>query len=373
MNLRYWIGLAAALCLTVSPAMAPGVPAAELRSPQAAEQVPRQPMPEKEPDAPPEEAAVPEEEPAEPEESDTFTITLSFTGDMLLASLHGQRTAGSFLDYAARQEPAYFLQNVKPLFDEDDFTVVNLENVLSDRALTPREKDTDPAFWFRGGTKNTDILTSSGVEAVSLANNHTGDYGPGGFRDTVKAVTEAGLQYGDNTTPLYLEKNGFRIAVLCNGLWNEGQASSIVSRLRAAEAESDYQIVFFHGGAEGVHTPEAWKVRASRRLVDAGADLVLGSHPHVLQPREIYKDTEIVYSLGNFCYGGSRSPQNRTLIYRLTLTVRDGALAGTESELIPCYVHTGQPYNNYCPAPIADEAQRQRVLDFMDGKAGTPK
>ena len=373
MNLRYWIGLAAALCLTVSPAMAPGVPAAEFGAPQAAEQIPRQPMPKKEPDAPPEESAVPEEEPSEPEESDAFTITLSFTGDMLLASLFGQRTAGSFLDYAAKQEPAYFLQNVKPLFDEDDFTVVNLENVLSDRALTPREKDTDPAFWFRSGTKNTDILTSSGVEAVSLANNHTGDYGPGGFRDTVKAVTEAGLRYGDNTTPLYLEKNGFRIAVLCNGLWNEGQASSIVSRLRAAEAESDYQIVFFHGGAEGVHTPEAWKVRASRRLVDAGADLVLGCHPHVLQPREIYKDTEIVYSLGNFCYGGSRSPQNCTLIYRLTLTVKNGALAGAESELIPCYVHTGQPYNNYCPAPIADEAQRQRVLDFMDGRVGTPK
>lgn len=366
MNLKYLPGLLAAFWMTICPAAAPGVPAEPLPAEEAGlhQPLPQLPLEELQPEAPGEPA---------PEEDGSFTIVLSFTGDMLLASLHGQRTAGSFLDYVAKQEPAYFLQNVKSLFDEDDFTVVNLENVLSDRALTPREKDTDPAFWFRGGTKNTDILTSSGVEAVSLANNHTGDYGPGGFKDTVKAVTEAGLRYGDNTTPLYLEKNGFRIAVLCNGLWNEGQASSIVSRLRAAEAESDYQIVFFHGGAEGVHTPEAWKVRASRRLVDAGADLVLGSHPHVLQPREIYKDTEIVYSLGNFCYGGSRSPQNRTLIYRLTLTVRDGALAGTESELIPCYVHTGQPYNNYCPAPIADEAQRQRVLDFMDGKASTPK
>lgn len=362
MNLRYWIGLVAALCLTVSPAMAPAAPA---------------PLPVKEavlgrplPQVSPEEPESPEDQ-TPPEEDGSFSIVLSFTGDMLLASLCGQRTAGSFLDYAAKQEPAYFLQNVKSIFDEDDFTVVNLENVLTDRDLEPREKDTDPAFWFRGGTENTAVLTSSGVEAVSLANNHTGDYGPGGFRDTVKAVTEAGLRYGDNTTPLYLEKNGFRIAVLCNGLWNEGQASSIVSRLRAAEAESDFQIVFFHGGAEGVHTPEAWKVRASRRLVDAGADLVLGSHPHVLQPREIYKDTEIVYSLGNFCYGGSRSPQNRTLIYRLTLAVKDGALVSAASELIPCYVYTGK-VNNYCPAPIADEDQRQRVLDFMDGRAKSP-
>lgn len=105
--------------------------------------------------------------------------------------------------------------------------------------------------------------------------------------------------------------------------------------------------------------------------MDAGADLVLGNHPHVLQPREIYKDREILYSLGNFCYGGSRYPQNRTLIYQLTLTVRDGALVSAASELIPCYVYTGK-VNNYCPALITDEAQCQRVLDFMDGKLKSP-
>ena len=369
MNLKYLAGLLAALWVTVLPALAPSAPAAP-EPPPAKAAVLRQPLPQ----VPLEELPAeefPAEEPGEPEGDGAFTIVLSFTGDMLLASGHGQRAAGNFLDYAAKQDPSYFLQNVKPIFDADDFTIVNLENVLTDRTLTPREKTTDPAFWFRSGTRNTAVLTSSGVEAVSLANNHTGDYGTGGYKDTVKAVTEAGLQYGDNTHPLYLEKNGFRIAVICNGLWNEGQAASIVKRLQAAEAESDFQIVFYHGGKEGVHTPEAWKVRASRRLVDAGADLVLGNHPHVLQPREIYKDREILYSLGNFCYGGSRYPQNRTLIYQLTLTVRDGALVSAVSELIPCYVYTGK-VNNYCPTLITDEAQCQRVLDFMDGKRKSP-
>ena len=145
----------------------------------------------------------------------------------------------------------------------------------------------------------------------------------------------------------------------------------ILQRLKAAEQESDFQVVFYHGGKEGVHTPEAWRVRASRRLVDAGADLVLGSHPHVLQPRETYQGAEIVYSLGNFCYGGSRQPKNRTVIYQLTLTVEDGRLADASSELIPCYVHTGK-VNNYCPALITDEGQRQRVLDFMDGRSELP-
>lgn len=369
MNLKYLLGLALSLHLLISPVIAPALPDSPDPLPSIPASTPASPVPtpSQEDPGPPSTTLDPI-----PPEDGSFTITLSFAGDALLASGNGVRTAGSFLDYAAKEDPAYFLQHVKPIFDADDFTLVNLENVLTDRDLTPREKDTDPAYWFRSGTENTAVLTSSGVDAVSLANNHTGDYGAAGFKDTVNAVTGAGLQYGDNTTPLYLEKNGFRIAILCNGLWNEGQAASIVSRLRAAEEHSDYQIVFYHGGAEGVYAPEDWRIRASRRLVDAGADLVLGNHPHVLQPREIYKDTEILYSLGNFCYGGSRQPRNRTVIYQLTLTVRDGALVSSASELIPCYVHTGGTYNNYCPAPITDEAQRQKVLDFLDGRAASP-
>lgn len=306
------------------------------------------------------------------ETEDAFSIVVSFTGDMLLASLHGKRAAGNFLDYAAKQEPEYFLQHVRPIFEADDFTVVNLENVLTDRNLTPKEKATDPAYWFRAPAATTDILTSSGVEAVSLANNHTGDYGTAGYKDTVKAVSAAGLEYGGNDRTFYLEKNGYRVAVICHGLWNEGQAGTIIQRLRTAEKNSDFQVVFCHGGAEGVHAPEAWRVRASRRLIDNGADLVLGNHPHVLQPREVYKGKEIVYSLGNFCFGGSRSPENRTIIYQLILQVENGKLVGASSELIPCYVHTGGRVNNYCPAPIEDEEQARRVLDFMDGRAKLP-
>ena len=306
------------------------------------------------------------------ETEDAFSIVVSFTGDMLLASLHGKRAAGNFLDYAARQEPEYFLQHVRPIFEADDFTVVNLENVLTDRNLTPKEKATDPAYWFRAPAATTDILTSSGVEAVSLANNHTGDYGTAGYKDTVKAVSAAGLEYGGNDRTFYLEKNGYRVAVICHGLWSEGQAGTIIQRLRTAEKNSDFQVVFCHGGAEGVHAPEAWRVRASRRLIDNGADLVLGNHPHVLQPREVYKGKEIVYSLGNFCFGGSRSPENRTIIYQLILQVENGKLVGASSDLIPCYVHTGGRVNNYCPAPIEDEEQARRVLDFMDGRAKLP-
>ena len=191
MNLKYLPGLLAALWVTICPVMAPAAPSPPEPS-RVKAAVLRQPLPpvplEELPPEEPEEPASPEGQ-APPEEDGSFTISLSFTGDMLLASGHGQRAAGNFLDYAAKQEPSYFLQGVKSIFEKDDFTVVNLENVLTDRALPPREKDTDPAFWFRSGTRNTAVLTSSGVEAVSLANNHTNDYGAAGYRDTVKAVT----------------------------------------------------------------------------------------------------------------------------------------------------------------------------------------
>lgn len=321
--------------------------------------------------APARAAGAPAQEERAPEESTSFTVDLSIVGDCLLATHRGQTYSGSFSSYAASQPSSYFFEKVLDVFAADDFTLVNLENVLTDRPLAEREKDGDVAFWFKAPAANAGILSDSSVEAVSLANNHTGDYGPQGTKDTAAAVEAAGLPYGDNSRTLYLEKNGFTIAVICHGLWNEQQASQITARLEEASGQSDYQIVFFHGGREGVHQPEDWKVRACRRLADAGADLVVGSHPHVLQPMEIYNDVPIVYSLGNFCYGGNRRPENRTAIFKLLLTVEDGQVTARQTELIPCYVYTGDT-NNWQPAPIAAGAEKQRVLDFMAGKADTP-
>lgn len=302
-----------------------------------------------------------------------FDIVVNFTGDMMLASYKNETTASNFSAYAKNHEPAYFLQNVAPIFQADDLTVVNLENVLTDRALVEKEKDHDPAYWYRAPSANAKILTVAGVEAVSLANNHTGDYGPEGTRDTIQAVESAGLLYGNNGKTFYYEKNGYRIAVICHGLWNEGQANEIVRRIKQAEEDSDFQIVFYHGGKEKVHAPEDWRQRASRKLVDAGADLVVGNHPHVLQPRESYNGVDILYSMGNFCYGGSKYPENRTIIYQLKLHVSAGGeLESKTGEIIPCYVYTGGEGNNYCPAVIEDEAVKQQVLDFMDGKTKSP-
>lgn len=305
-------------------------------------------------------------------EPPTFDFTVTFTGDVMIASYKNQTNSGSFNEYANQKEPTYFLEKVYPIFAEDDFTVVNLENVLTDSNLKEVEKDHNPAYWYRSKTSNTDILTSSSVECVSLANNHYGDYGNQGRKDTVAAVENAGLLYGNNDKTFYIEKNGYKIAVICHGLWGEWQADQIISRIKEAEKQSDFQIVYYHGGKERIHSPEEWKVRASRKLVDNGADLVVGNHPHVLQPMENYNGVDIIYSMGNFCFGGSKRPENRTIIYQFTLTIdEDKNIVNKGAEIIPCYVYTGD-INNYQPTPIEDEVVKQKVLDFMNWKVDSP-
>lgn len=306
-----------------------------------------------------------------PPEVRSFNIDITVVGDCMLATYKGQYCEGSFSWYAKNYEPTYFFEKVYDIFSTDDFTIANLENVLTDNNLSEVAKSSSPAYWYKAPTENAKILTANSIEAVSLANNHFGDYGTQGRKDTMAAVEAVGLPYGTNDNTFYLEKNGFKIAVICHGLWNEWQANDIIARINEASTQSDYQIVYYHGGTERIHQPEDWKVKASHKLVDAGADLVIGNHPHVLQPTEVYNGVNIIYSLGNFCFGGSRSPENRTVIYKVNITVQGDKTFSTETSIIPCYVYTGST-NNWQPAPIIDETEKQKVLDFMAGNASLP-
>lgn len=305
------------------------------------------------------------------DEDQFFDISLTFAGDVLIAENRDGNRGGGFNGYASNETAEYFLKNTTKYFLSDDMTIVNLENVLSDNPL-PTCAKTEPAYWFKSKTANTEILTSSGVDIVSIANNHTRDYGEKGFSDTVAALENAGIEYGHDNKTVYFEKNGYKIALICCYTYNYGKVNSVINRLKEAEAQSDFQIVFFHGGTEGTHEPDKWKIDMCHRLVDEGADSVIGSHPHVLQRAENYCDAEIVYSLGNFAFGGNMSPENRTALYRLTLTVNpNDKTVNKWSEFVPYYVYTGNT-NNYQPAEISDIDEANKVIDFMYGNAALP-
>lgn len=297
-------------------------------------------------------------------------LTMSFVGDCVLATANGTTNRPGSLNWVADRElPSYFFEKVAHILFNDDITVANCENVFNDSELEPVKKEGE-AFWFKTAVKNAQILAMGGVDVVTLENNHTWDYGKQGFEDTVNAVEVTGVKAGYNNKPVILERNGIRVGIVCCGLWSYSQYSSAVRQVESIAPKTDIQIVYFHGGTEKVHKPDDWKVNAARKIAEAGADLVVGSHPHVLQPMEVYKGVPIVYSLGNFVYGGNRSPENRTIIFQAFFEVDEGNIK-VSYNIIPCYVFTGST-NNWQPDIITDPAEKEKVLEFMHGRREEP-
>lgn len=344
----------------------------------------------------------------------TFEINMNFVGDIMLA---GNETGTSRIDdYAANQPEGYFFEGVNDMFKNDDFTIANCENVFTDndnlimrekgqtaaekeyqKALAKYEKAIEKAelegtsvdiekpvndfiaFWFRCRSENAKLMRANGIDIVSLDNNHTHDFGDEGFEDTKAAMDAADLAWGDAGKIVYKEKNGFRIAFVIGSMFDANCDYLMLSDLETAKENSDYQVVFFHGGTERLHAPEQWKIDSCHRFVDAGADLVVGCHPHVLQPMETYNGVNIVYSLGNFIFGGNNYPENATAIYNHKITVtcdrtKNNFTVTDNSNyaIIPCFVYTGE-INNFQPAIVDDyEEEKQIILDFMNWKRETP-
>ncbi|MCI8590570.1 MAG: CapA family protein [Clostridiales bacterium] len=294
------------------------------------------------------------------------TIKMSFTGDCLIGSDYGKHNAGSFNWFADQEGTSYFFSEVKEVFDNDDITVVDCETVLSDnRELAPVFKEEDPGYWYMGPAENAAIFAEGGVEIASVANNHTGDYQHLGYLDTLQALSDQGIMVGENLKPVYYEVRGITVGVLCCNCWSTYHANLILKKIEEMNECSDVQIIVPHGGTMNVYEPDAWRVKAFRQFIDAGAEVVAAGHPHVLQPLEVYGDGVIVYSLGNFCYGGSKHPENATVIFTVSLRFLDGAFDGLTYELLPCYLYT-TPENNYQPTLIPEtDPAFYRILGFM--------
>ena len=282
---------------TAAPTLPSVTEAAEPTSVPAETAVPTQPPTEPPTESPTE---APTEPPAtEPKEKH---YTLSFAGDCTLGSLkknwnnpvHFVQTIGENYDYP--------FDKVRSYFEEDDFTIINLEGPLTDSTSGAQSK----TFAFRGPTAYTQIMTGSSVEAVTLANNHAEDYGAAGYESTTKALTDAGITFVEkNKTAMYTTESGLKIGLYASS-FSSITAKSIqsnVSQLRKDGAE--IVICAFHWGEEGKYRPDGTQQKMAKAAIDAGADVVYGHHPHVLQPVEQYGSGYIFYSLGIFSFGGA--------------------------------------------------------------------
>lgn len=298
---------------------------------------------------------------------DINTITLSFVGDCMLASYKGEYNWNTFNYRADYEDPSYFFAGVSDIFKNDDFTIVNCENIFTDNDLAATDKGYDGAYWYKSKSVNASIFKVGGIDIISLANNHIYDYGEQGKKDTVSAAETAGLLWGDDNNPIILEKYGFKIALMCVNIMNSRNIDRLISTLSELKKSNDFMIVYFHGGTERIYSPPDNITETAHRLVDAGAGLVIGHHPHVLQPIERYKGVNIVYSLGNFLFGAGRG-ENRTIIYQYNFIVANGLLLDTTENIIPCYCFA----ERWQPAVIEDSEIKKRVMEFLSGKTENP-
>lgn len=294
------------------------------------------------------------------EQPDIETITLSFVGDCTIGS--DESYIGHTFDKVYRDvnEAAYFFQGVNSVFNYDDYTFINLEGVFTNETKKAKKE-----FRYRGPPKYCEILKKGSIEGVTLANNHTLDYLQSGYDETVKTLNEWDIDFTNEDTYLIKEIKGTKIGFLGYKGWASEKKSNelLVKHLKEMREQGvNFIIANYHWGDMYSYKPNIQQRNMARFAVDNGVDLVIGHHPHVLQGMENYKGKNIVYSLGNFCYGGKMNPKDKdTIIFQqlITFDVTKNEIIGTECRIIPASLSSRTDINNFQPViAVGDEAER---------------
>lgn len=308
-----------------------------------------------------------QEETTTPEPTaESVSITVSMVGDCTLGTDVNFDQSTSFdAFYQMKNDPGYFFQNVKDIFTADDLTVANMEGTLT--TSNDRQQKT---FAFKGDPSYTEILTRGSVEATNLANNHSHDYGDQSYEDTIQYLEAAGITtFGYDRTAV-MDVKGIKVGLigiyeLKDGLGRQQQVIDTIQKVKDQGAQ--VIIVSFHWGTEKSNIPDDIQKTLAHLAIDQGADLVVGHHPHVLQGIEKYQGKNIVYSLGNFCFGGNKNPSDKdTMIFQQTFTVENGELVEDDvTNIIPCSLSSESGYNNYQPM-VLEGSEKERVLQKIE-------
>lgn len=310
-------------------------------------------------------------------------LTITFTGDCTLGIDDRERgKATSFDSFIAQYGYEYPFANVKHIFEQDDLTVINLEGTLYDYD-TNRAKKT---YAFRGPTDYVKMLTMAGIDACSVGNNHIMDYGMPGFQSTVAALEGADIAwFGTDDAfnePYIFEKDGIKIGFVSmyeSGWWNKsGFLSAAIQKLKAAHcsviigclhAGIEYDVRFDRNGGQD---------KLCQRMLAEGCDLVVGNHPHTVQG--IWRDglRTVLWSLGNFCFGGNseiranamKEATNLTYIAQFTLSFdEENHYLGHQLNIIPCGVASGKDaggkLRNYYQPYLATGKEAETVINAI--------
>lgn len=250
--------------------------------------------------------------------------TVLFTGDAMLS-----RTIGESISDG--QDP---FENVKEIFAEHDFVIINLETTIGDS-----NNQQNKLFTFQAPTESIDLIQNAGVDAVSLANNHTLDYGREGLQETIDLLENSNIDhfgagdYDNAFKPYRIAHNGNTIDIF--GYNNRETSITAVEENRIGNAyfnedkiqesfdnsASDGAVIisFVHWGEEFTTNLNSFQTSWAQKFIDNEADIVIGSHPHIVQPNTEINGVEVFYSLGNFIFDDMYLDAARGLVLSITI------------------------------------------------------
>ena len=299
---------------------------------------------------------------------------LSFAGDCTIGSLlEWQGSLEEDFQSVVGDDYAYPLSKVRSIFEADDLTTVNLEGTFTNSTnavVKPYRFKADPAY--------VQVLKEGSVEAVSTANNHSGDFQEEGRADTVAALDSVGILHTGAGEPLIHElEGGLKIGMVSyntvdNKAGEYAWRSAVQTDINTCrEAGCDLIIGFMHwGSVEYLTQPEFWEVQFAHDMADWGCDMIVGGHAHILQRMEYYHDVPIFYSMGNFCYGGNTNPDDKDSVIVQAEFTRDpssGTIFLSRLHVIPCLISTRTDLNDYCPTPCPEGSEDyRRILEKLE-------
>lgn len=323
-------------------------------------------------------------------------VTVLFAGDVTLG-YHYEEYVDELVKKGTPKDEAlaWGFARVRDVTTKADLFVANLEC-----PFTANGEKIAKNFNFRARPELVAALAAGGVDVVSLANNHLMDYGPEGLFDTLTTLDQhrvvhfgAARNLAAARAPAIVDVKGVKVAFLgyfflgdrniepkeviatadtpgVAGDFSDLAALTAAVRadVRAAKKKADHVVPFFHWGREGRAEPEPYQVALAKAAIDAGASAVIGSHPHVLQPIDRYRGAPIVYSLGNFVFGGNWDPKDkRTALVELTLT----KAAVTQVRVLPA-TSDAYPERPVQPALVDEPDAGAAIFERLRWDAGLP-
>ena len=292
-------------------------------------------------------------------------FTLTFLGDCTIGSAPSQFNVMYSILWYIGEDYGYPFRGVIDYIDNDDLTIVNLEGTFCDPM-----PNSGALFTFRAPKNYVNVLTENSIEAASFANNHTMDYNKAGYDSTLATLEEAGVPYVEKDSSMIMTtESGLTVGFYALAFTvDKAHMAAEIAALRDQGAE--VVVVSAHWGAEGSYRAAHTQSEIAYAAIDAGADIVYGHHPHVLQKIEEYNGGIIYYSLGNFVFGGHHWPQDLDSAVLQQEIIRSpmGEISLGELTIIPVSCSSLPAQNDFQPTPYDVGSEKyERVLSKLDG------